>query len=118
LTAQRGRIAAITAAALLSLFAGQPLHGAATAAGASHGAASIAADPGVASHGAHHAHICPLCRAANQTRVAIVAAPEAAHRVVSFHPFSLHAAPADSAHPIELCASGPRAPPLMLAPLV
>jgi hypothetical protein len=119
LAAQRRRIAAFTAAALLILFAGQPLHGAATAAaGTAHATASIAADPGVATPGAHHTHLCPLCRAANQARVAITAPPHAVLRGVSFRPFSLQPAPVDSARSIDLCASGPRAPPHLFSPLV
>jgi hypothetical protein len=120
MAAQRGRIAAVTAAALLSLFASQPLHGAAATAATSAApvATSFAADPGVATPDAHHAHLCPLCRAANQARVAIIATPFTALAATAFHPFSIHAAPLGPALSTDLCASGPRAPPFSLSSLV
>jgi len=121
LAAQRGRIAAFTAVALLALFASQPLHGAAAVfaeSGSPLSATSIAADPGAATPGAHRAHLCPLCGAASQARVAIHAASHAAPAEPSFQVFSFHALQQGPAHAVDLCATGPRAPPRSLSPLV
>jgi len=118
LRVQRRRIAALTAAALFALFVGQPLHGPA-AATVFHGAtASFASDPGAATQGGHHVHLCPLCRAANQARSALAAAPHAvlAERV---HPLvAIASISGGSLQQLDPCATGPRAPPTPLSPLV
>ncbi len=118
LAAQRARIAAVTAVALLALFVGQPLHGPA-AGGEFHGATtSFASASGEAAPASHHAHSCPLCRAANQARVAITAAPQAIFAAVTFHHALAPATPDRIARRLDLGATGPRAPPASLSSLV
>jgi hypothetical protein len=116
--ARHARIAAVTAAALLALFVGQPLHGPAAASGFRDATASFAADPGAATQGGHHAHLCPLCRAANQTRAAIAATPNAVFAAPAFHGAAIPTLSGGSLQQLALCDSGPRAPPTLLSPLV
>lgn len=116
--AQRARIAAITAAALFFLFVGQPLHGPAAAADFGSVAASFASDDGGATPDSHHAHLCPLCRAANQARFAMGTATQAAITLCAAHRSFAPATPDRLTHPLQRSPSAPRAPPSPLSPLV
>ncbi len=119
LAAQRARIAAVTAAALLALFAGQPLHGAAAAAGEFNGATTrFASESGAATPGSHHAHLCPLCRAANQSRFAMATAPIAVLDAFVLPSALALATPIQPVPRLDLGASGPRAPPTPPSKLV
>jgi hypothetical protein len=118
LAAQRARIAALTAAALLALFVGQPLHGPAAASEFHGSTTSFASDAGVAPPGTHHAHLCPLCRAANQARFVLAAVPNAILTAFVVHHSIALATPIRPVHRLDLGVSGPRAPPTPLSPLV
>lgn len=118
LAAQRARIAAATAAALLVLFVGQPLHGPAVAAEFGSAVTSFASNAGGATPDSHHAHLCPLCRAANQARFAMATAEQA---VVTAFVFQRSLAPATPDRLIlrlHHSPSAPRGPPSPLSPLV
>jgi hypothetical protein len=118
LAAQRARIAAVTAAALLVLFVGQPLHGPAVAAEFGSAVTSFAADASGATSDAHHAHLCPLCRAANQARFAMAAAGQANVTAFVFHGSLAPATPDRLTHRLHRSPSAARAPPSPLSPLV
>jgi hypothetical protein len=94
------------------------LHGPAAASEFRGATTRFASDASVATPGSHHAHLCPLCRAANQTRFATATTPHAVLTAFAFQRSLALATPDQPVHRLDRGASGPRAPPTPLSPLV